>query len=95
MRVRAYVYVCARAQGQMAYVGKNVSVLPPARSLVISPLIRRLFDAETHSLTHPLTHSLTHSLAQVAGLGEDGSFVMADSHVTNLMWRAVYLLQLL
>jgi NADH:ubiquinone reductase (non-electrogenic) len=39
------------SQGQMAYVGKNVSV---------------------------------------AGLGEDGSFVMADSHITNLMWRAVY-----
>jgi NADH:ubiquinone reductase (non-electrogenic) len=39
------------SQGQMAYVGKNVSV---------------------------------------AGLGEDGSFVMGDSHITNLMWRAVY-----
>ena len=35
------------SQGQMAYVGKNISV---------------------------------------AGFGEDGSFVMGDAHITNLIW---------
>ena len=40
-----------KLQGEMAYVGKNVSV---------------------------------------AGLGEEGSFVIGDAYLTNLMWRAAY-----
>jgi hypothetical protein len=26
----------------------------------------------------------------VAGFGSEGSFVMGDSHITNLIWRGVY-----